>query len=72
MHARDLCPGRLVHSAHDGPSFRRGALFQIVSLAANPSERSFVGCKAVGRAPFKLWYFLPEELVCPATSESPR
>lgn len=65
MEPTEVRLGQLVQSAVDGPFFRKGALFRIVSLAAGIPSPPLVGCRAVGRAPFSIWYFRPQQLCSP-------
>jgi len=58
MNIGKLSDGQLVRSNIKGPAFHRGTLFQVTACRT----RGFVACKAVGLAPFKIWYFRPEEL----------
>ena len=58
MELSDLSLGQLVRTNIEGPTFQRGALFKVV----NSKSDRFVACRAVGTAPFKLWYFRPHEL----------
>jgi hypothetical protein len=67
MSVRELYPGRLVVSRRAVPQFREGTLFRIVSL--NEISR-FVACRAVGTAPFRLWYFRALDLA-PVTHVRP-
>ncbi len=57
MLAGDIHQGCLVRAKRPSPLFRKGALFRVVSLLDECSESCFVGCQAVGRAPFRIWYF---------------
>jgi hypothetical protein len=59
MDFSDLSTGQLVRTIVEGPTFHRGALFEVVSYKTS----DFVACRAVGIAPFKLWYFQPKELI---------
>ncbi|MEJ2076609.1 MAG: hypothetical protein P8020_08865 [Acidobacteriota bacterium] len=61
MLASEVHRGCLVRARRPSPLFRRGALFRVVSLLDERSESGFIGCQAVGRAPFRIWYFrLPD------------
>ncbi len=62
MLVREVHPGCLVRATRPSPLFRKGALFRVVSLLDGAQEPAFVGCQAVGRAPFRIWYFRPLEL----------
>ncbi len=62
MLASEVYRGCLVRAKRPSPLFRRGALFRVVSLLDETSESCFIGCQAVGRAPFRIWYFRPLDL----------
>ena len=61
MQPQELRLGCLVRAKRKSPLFRQGALFRVVSFLENPRGAAFVACRAVGAAPFHLWYFrLPD------------
>ena len=62
MDRSDVCPGRLVRCKLEGPGFRQGALFQVLAAPEDSPVSSFIGCRAVGSNPFKVWYFRPRDL----------
>jgi hypothetical protein len=62
MDMSDVCPGRLVRCKLEVPGFRQGALFRVLPAVEGIAASSFVGCRAVGSAPFKVWYFRPCDL----------
>lgn len=62
MLASEVHPGCLVRAKRPSPLFRQGALFRVVSLLDETKESGFIGCQAVGRAPFRVWYFRPLDL----------
>jgi hypothetical protein len=63
MDRSDVCPGRLVRCKLGVPGFRKGALFQVLPALEGIPVSSFVGCRAVGSAPYKVWYFRPRDLI---------
>jgi hypothetical protein len=65
MRIKDLSFGQLVRSNIEGPTFHKGALFRVVST--DPSL--FIACQAVGKAPFRIWYFRPGDLIRAIGSE---
>jgi hypothetical protein len=62
MDRSDVCPGLLVRCKLEGPGFRQGALFQVLPAFEGLPMSSFVGCRAVGSVPSKVWYFRPRDL----------
>lgn len=62
MDSSGVCPGRLVRCKLEGPGFRQGALFRVLPAVEGMPASSFIGCRAVGSAPFKVWYFRPCDL----------
>lgn len=62
MERSDVCPGRLVRCKLEGPGFRQGALFEVLPLILDAPVSVFVGCRAVGSNPVKVWYFRPQDL----------
>ena len=72
MDRSDVCPGRLVRSRLDGPGFRQGALFQILPVVEDVPASLFVGCRAVGSSPFKVWYFRPRDLSVAGWEQRPK
>ena len=70
MDVSSVCPGRLVRCNLEGPGFRRGALFQILPAVDGVPMSSFIGCRAVGSARLKVWYFRPQELSIASWDES--
>lgn len=57
MLANEVRRGCLVRAKRASPLFRQGALFRVVSLLDENGDPCFIGCQAVGRAPFRIWYF---------------
>ena len=57
MQPQELRLGCLVRAKQRSPLFRQGALFRVVSLLEGPRDAAFVACRAVGIAPFRVWYF---------------